>query len=128
MEASAASLVRQWAQGSQRVLFALDAPLGWPAEMGRELVRHRAGAPLVPAAHSMFRRMTDDEIYRRFGKRPLEVAADRIARPAHAALKFLAATRIVLGLPRGSGSLAELESRVRFEGTSKPVSEHARDA
>jgi predicted nuclease with RNAse H fold len=155
-KASAASIVAQRIGESHRVLLALDAPLGWPAALGRELARHRAGAPLVPAAHAMFRRMTDDEIYKRFKKRPLEVAADRIARAAHAALKFLeelrvlvdhelplvwspkwrgrigvieiypAATRIALGLPRGGGSLAGLESRVRFG--SEPSSEHARDA
>jgi predicted RNase H-like nuclease len=157
-QASAASIVAQWMEESHRVLLALDAPLGWPAALGRELARHRAGAPLVSAAHAMFRRLTDDEIYRRFKKRPLEVAADRIARAAHAALKFLeelrglvghelplvwsptwrgrigvievypAATRIALGVPRGSGSLAGLESRVRFEGGREPTSEHARDA
>ncbi|HXQ24571.1 MAG TPA: hypothetical protein VN812_23015 [Candidatus Acidoferrales bacterium] len=36
----------------------------------------------------MFRRLTDDVVYERLGKRPLEVAADRIAWAAHAALKF----------------------------------------
>jgi predicted nuclease with RNAse H fold len=157
-DASAASIVAEWIEASDRVLLALDAPLGWPAEMGRELVRHRAGAPLIPAAHAMFRRRTDDEIYRRFRKRPLEVAADRIARAAHAALKFLedlrnlvdaniplvwsprwrgrlgvievypAATRIALGVPRLRGSLAGLESRIRFGGDSLPSSEHACDA
>jgi hypothetical protein len=106
----------------------------------------------------MFRRMTDDVIYQRLGKRPLEVAADRIARAAHAALKFLeelraltgselplawspkwpgrvgvievypAATRIALKVPRGSGSLVGLESRIRFESGSLRASEHARDA
>lgn len=150
-EASAASIVAQWVEGSHRVLLALDAPLGWPAEMGRELARHQAGAPLTPAAHAMFRRLTDDEIYRRFRKRPLEVAADRIARAAHAALKFLeelhalvgsrlplvwspkwrgrfgvievypAATRITLGVLRKRGSIDGLESRIRFESGLIPA-------
>jgi hypothetical protein len=71
-EASAVSLVARWIDKSQR-----------------ELARHRAGAPLSPAAHAMFRRLTDDEIYKRLGKRLLEVAANRIARAAHAAQKFL---------------------------------------
>jgi len=157
-EASAASIVGEWVRDSHRVLLALDAPLGWPAELGRELARHRAGEPLTPAAHAMFRRLTDDVIYERLGKRPLEVAADRIARAAHAALKFLgdlralarskipliwspnwrgrfgvievypAATRIALGAPRGSGSLEGLESRIRFQNGTAPTSEHARDA
>jgi len=158
IEASAASIVAAWVQDSHRVLLALDAPLGWPSELGRELARHKAGEPLTPAAHALFRRLTDDVIYERLAKRPLEVAADRIARAAHAALKFLgdlralvgskipliwspnwrgrfgvievypAATRIALGAPRGSGSLEGLESRIRFQNGAAPTSEHARDA
>lgn len=155
---SAASIVAEWVQQSERVLLALDAPLGWPAELGRALANHQAGEPLAPTAHAMFRRMTDDVIYARLGKRPLEVAADRIARAAHAALRFLAdlrqmlgypvdlvwsprqlrrigvievypaATRMTLGVPRGPGSLAGFESRVRFRDGKAPTSEHARDA
>jgi hypothetical protein len=33
----------------------------------------------------MFRRLTDDVIHARFGKRPPDIGADRIARAAHAA-------------------------------------------
>ena len=157
-KASAASIVAEWVRESERVLLALDAPLGWPAELGRALASHQAGEPLAPKAHAMFRRMTDDEICGRLKKRPLEVAADRIARAAHAALQFLeelrqilgcpvnllwsptelrrigvievypAATRITLGAPRGPGSLAGLEARVRFRDGAAPTSEHARDA
>jgi hypothetical protein len=106
----------------------------------------------------MFRLMTDDLIYARLGKRPLEVAADRIARAAHAALQFLEdlrhilrlpvdlvwspnelhqvgvievyppATRLTLGVSRGPGSLAGLESRLSFRDGVAPTSEHARDA
>jgi predicted nuclease with RNAse H fold len=155
---SAALIVAGWIKQSDRTLLALDAPLGWPAELGRTLALHRAGAALKPSAHAMFRRLTDDEIYRRFRKRPLEVAADRIARAAHAALKFLedlralvddpipllwsaewagpcaaievypAATRIALAVPRGSGSLVGLESRMRIATDVPPDSEHSRDA
>jgi predicted RNase H-like nuclease len=156
--ASAASIVAAWIEKSDRTLIALDAPLGWPVVFGRELAQHRAGGPLGSAAHAMFRRLTDDEISKRLGKRPLEVAADRIARAAHAALRFLAdlralldapvplvwssdwagrcgaievypaATRIALALPRGSGSLAGLDSRLRIAAGVPPASEHARDA
>src|SRR5437016_7332440 len=45
----------------------------------------------------MFRRVTDDVIYERLGKRPLDVGADRIARTAHAALRFLEELRGFLG-------------------------------
>jgi predicted nuclease with RNAse H fold len=157
-EAPAASIVANWVKESKRVLLALDAPLGWPAELARALARHQAGESLAPTAHAMFRRMTDDVIYDRLGKRPLEVAADRIARAAHAALRFLedlrqilgrridlvwspkelhqigvievypAATRLTLGVPRGPGSLAGLESRLTFNEGAPPTSEHARDA
>jgi len=41
-----------------------------------------------PATHVMLRRLTDDVICERLGKRPLEVAADRSARAAHAACGF----------------------------------------
>jgi hypothetical protein len=88
----------------------------------------------------------------------MEVAADRIARAAHAALCFLeelrellsfnvqlvwsptwpgrfgaievypAATRVALGVPPGSGSLAGLETRVTLRERAAPSSEHARDA
>jgi predicted nuclease with RNAse H fold len=156
-EASAASTVCDWVRHAKRVLLALDAPLGWPAELGRALARHQAGEALAPPAHKLFRRMTDDLICERLGRRPLDVGADRIARTAHAALWFLkdlreslgseiplvwsphwrgrfgvievypAATRIALGVPRGRGSLAGLESRLTFHGTASN-SEHARDA
>lgn len=126
--------------------------------MPRSAGQPSSGEPLAPAGHAMFRRMTDDEIYARLGMRPLEVAAGRIARAAHAALRFLeelrslvgspvplvwspkwrgrfgvievypAATRIALGVPRGPGSIVGLGSRVIFRGGSVPSSEHARDA
>ena len=83
----------------------------------------------------MFRRLSDDVICERLGKRPLEVAADCSARAAHAAFAasgraptisgvdiplvwssswhgglgaievYPAATRIALGVPQGRGSL-----------------------
>jgi hypothetical protein len=67
--------------------------------LGRALARHQAGEPLAPTAHAMFRRMTDDAISDRLGKRPLEVAADRIGRAAHAALKSLEDLHQILGRP-----------------------------
>jgi predicted RNase H-like nuclease len=157
-DATASSIIRDWVRDLRHVLLALDAPLGWPTAFSRALASHRAGEPLGPTAHVMFRRLTDDEICERLGKRPLEVAADRIARAAHAALRLLdelrhylavdiplvwspswhgglgaievypAATRIALGVPHGGGSLTGLESRLSFGTTSLPASEHARDA
>lgn len=106
----------------------------------------------------MFRRLTDDLVCKRLGRRPLDVGADRIARTAHWALRFLeelrvtlttpiylawapawetavraievypAATRISLAAPPGRGSLAGLQHRIHFSEGSPPESEHARDA
>lgn len=84
---------------SDRVLIALDAPLGWPAPLGAGLAHHSAGDPLLVDANNLFRRYTDQEIKRRIGKQPLDVGADRIARTAHAALELLAVVRELTRLP-----------------------------
>jgi hypothetical protein len=68
---------------------ALDAPLGWPADLGRSLHSHKAGAPLQLGPNILFRRETDRVVKASIGKQPLDVGADRIARTAHAALDLL---------------------------------------
>jgi hypothetical protein len=78
-------------------LLAIDAPLGWPRTLGQRLPDHRAGQPLVAAAHALFRRFTDCEVARRYRVTPLDVGADRIARTALAALDLLSAVRRRLG-------------------------------
>ncbi len=82
--------IAQWINdGPKTVLLAVDAPLGWPAELGKSLVDHRAGMSLgMPrkAANQLFRRHTDRMIKRRLGKQPLDIGADRIARTAHSIL------------------------------------------
>lgn len=88
-----------WMSGRQRVLIALDAPLGWPEPLGRLLAEHRAGEPLGEQPNRLFRRETDRFIKQRLGKLPLDVGADRIARTAHAALALLAALRQRSGEP-----------------------------
>jgi hypothetical protein len=82
------------------VLIALDAPLGWPAEMSRQLASHAPGDPLAGEGNALFRRRTDREVRARTGKVPLDVGADRIARAALGALQLLARLR--------SGSGADL--------------------
>jgi predicted RNase H-like nuclease len=74
-------------------LLAIDAPLGWPAALSRELAEHRAGGPLDADADALFHRHTDEVVQRELGKRPLEVGANLIARTAHAALGILEAIR-----------------------------------
>ncbi len=78
-------------------LLAIDAPLGWPAALGRGLHRHRAGQVLEGETHDLFRRVTDRHVHERIGKLPLEVGADRIARTAHAALRLLGEVRACAG-------------------------------
>lgn len=75
---------------SEKLLLALDAPLGWPASLGEFLTSHNAGEPLPQTADKLFRRETDRFIRAKLNKQPLDVGADRIARTAHAALNLLA--------------------------------------
>jgi predicted RNase H-like nuclease len=87
---SAAKRVADWVRGAEiPVLIAIDAPLGWPAPMGKALATHRAGSALGVEPNEMFRRRTDRVIQETLRKTPLDVGADRIARTAHAALKLL---------------------------------------
>ena len=44
---------------SERTLLALDAPLGWPEDLGKSLADHQAGRPLDQVASLLFRRETD---------------------------------------------------------------------
>jgi hypothetical protein len=92
-----AKVIAGWIREADRVLIALDAPLGWPAPLGLALVDHVAGGPLPSAAHAMFRRLTDDVIYERLGKRSLDIGADKIARASYSALKLLEELHEALG-------------------------------
>jgi len=85
-----ADQILQWIQGRQSVLLALDAPLGWPVALSRQLYRHVAGSSIGHSPDRLFRRETDRYVEEVIGKRPLEVGADRIARTTVAALNLLA--------------------------------------
>jgi len=88
------SIVSQWVREHRGPsLLAVDAPLGWPAELGARLSTHRAGQPLPGEANRLFRRDTDRVVHERLGKLPLDVGADRIARTALAALQLLQRVR-----------------------------------
>ncbi len=80
-------------------ILAIDAPLGWPREMAIQLQQHKAGEPFLVDRNTMFRRLTDERIAERTGKRPLDVGADLIARAAHYALELLGDVRAQLGAP-----------------------------
>ena len=109
-ERDPASVAADWLAGRERVLLALDAPLGWPQALGPALSQHRAGAPIAASADRLFRRETDEEIRRRLGKAPLEVGANLIARTARAALELLDAIR------RESGHDIPLVWEPQFDG------------
>ena len=97
---SAAEVICRWIvdAGSAPTLLALDAPLGWPLAL-RSLASHSAGSVLHSSPDEMFRRATDRFVQERFGQRPLDVGADRIARTAHAALTLLDRVRRVTQQP-----------------------------
>jgi len=84
-----AQLACEMVSSEAPTLFALDAPLGWPLALGDALARHRAGAAIRGAGHSLFRRRTDEIVKCVTGQQPLDVGADRIARTAVAALALL---------------------------------------
>ncbi|BCT91140.1 hypothetical protein LYSHEL_01640 [Lysobacter helvus] len=88
-EQKVAELVSTWIREADRVLIALDAPLGWPRSLGEALPAHRAGQVLRQDANKLFRRTTDEFIRKHLGKQSLDVGADRIARTAHSALRLL---------------------------------------
>jgi predicted nuclease with RNAse H fold len=94
-----AEQILAWLENQPHALIALDAPLGWPAALGRALARHRAGDAFMRSASQLFRRTTDDLVHEQLDKRPRDVGAARIARTAHAALHLLYEVRALSGLP-----------------------------
>ena len=86
---SMAGRIAEWMSGEQAVLLALDAPLGWPLELGSTLAGHSAGEVIDGDPNRLFRRQTDRTVHAALGKLPLDVGADRIARTAVAALRLL---------------------------------------
>lgn len=84
-------IISTWISASETCLLAIDAPLGWPQDFGYTLAGHTAGMPLGAEPNQFFRRETDRFVQRTFGKVPLDVGADRIARTALSALKLLGA-------------------------------------
>lgn len=97
-EADVGLLLARWAREFEPKIYALDAPLGWPGALGGTLHNHDAGDGVGPTSHELFRRRTDDFVYARLRKRPLEVGADRIARAAVTTLKALEQLRAETGL------------------------------
>jgi predicted RNase H-like nuclease len=96
---SAAASISEWIEQRDRFVLALSAPLGWPAGLGEALAVHRAGDPLQPSADESFRRQTDRQVQKLLGRLPPDVAADRVARTARAALALLQEVRTLCPRP-----------------------------
>ena len=86
---SVVEIIANWIKYDEKVVFAIDAPLGWPEDLGTSLYHHSAGQALSVEANLLFRRATDRFIKKTLGKQPLDVGADRIARTAYAAVKII---------------------------------------
>lgn len=107
-----ADLVKKCLSQNVRTLVALDAPLGWPESLGKNLADHHAGTPLRELPNTLFRRETDRFIKEQLGKQPLDVGADRIARTAHSALSLLS------NISKAIGNPIPLAWRVDFSGVA----------
>lgn len=86
---SIAETIYSWISSNEKVILAIDAPLGWPVNLGQVLFNHSAGQGVDINSNDLFRRETDKLIKSKIGKQPLDVGADRIARTAHSALKII---------------------------------------
>ncbi len=92
---SPTDLVAAWLDKAKKddepALIAIDAPLGWPSELGLALSRHMAGERICVPAHKLFERETERDVARL--RKPQAIGADTIARVAYAALNFMADLR-----------------------------------
>lgn len=93
---SVAEIIKSWIHEDDTVIISIDAPLGWPENLGNSLYRHLAGQTLSVDSNLMFRRETDRFIKKALGKQSLDVGADRIARTAHAALKIIGELQLAI--------------------------------
>jgi len=92
-------IICEWINQSTQTLLALDAPLGWPVELGNALSNHMAGERIDVSPNHLFRRATDRFVKAQFRKQSLDVGADRIARTAKAALDLLDRLRAYTAFP-----------------------------
>ncbi len=89
------AIIRGWIEeDSAPTLLALDAPLGWPCNLGKLLSDHQAGRPPLVngrrvSGHDLFRRHTDRFVAEFARKTPMDVGANTIARVARSALELL---------------------------------------
>jgi hypothetical protein len=91
-------LIGSWVKDSS-ALISLDAPLGWPTDLGKSLEGHSAGQAIPLEGNQLFRRSSDRFIKDKLGKQSLDVGADRIARTALWAVNFIEALSQIVGEP-----------------------------
>lgn len=109
------NVVAPFLQHASRALVAVDAPLGWPAALGRALAGHQAGDPIIAAKENLFSRETDRAVEETIRKKPLEVGADKIARAAHTAVAVLGRLRELVGRPIPLAWAPEFEGLAAIE-------------
>jgi len=97
-ENSIIEVISGWMNENRPIILALDAPLGWPANLSKYLINHQAADPIYADPNLIFRRLTDRIVKREVGKQPLDVGADRIARSAYSALNLIHELRNKTGL------------------------------
>lgn len=66
-DAPPAQVLAGWIDEDPAALLALDAPLGWPIDLGDALVGHRAGDPITAPSERLFARATDHAVHARLG-------------------------------------------------------------
>jgi len=116
--AQAAEIVGTWLAERMAgpVTVGLDAPLGWPDPLRAGLAAHVAGGSIAAPddPDRLWRRATDQDVHARFGKLPLEVGANYIARAAWAGLEILRQARLRSGrelpVPLTPGTDAAIET------------------
>lgn len=94
-----AQIITDQINSTDRVLLSLDAPLGWPTDLGPTLHEHHSGQSIDVHPDILLSRVTDEFVREKTNKKPLDVGADRIARTAHAALSLINTLRIELNEP-----------------------------
>lgn len=94
---SLVDILSRWLE-DKIALISMDAPLGWPIKMAGLISTHKAGQSLDIESDFLFSRDTDRFVYKKTGKRPLDVGADKIARTALSSINLLGELRTKTGM------------------------------
>ncbi|MDD9940666.1 MAG: DUF429 domain-containing protein [Myxococcales bacterium] len=107
---SAEATIASWLSQADRPLIAINAPLGWPVDLGSALAGHTAGQPLTKPkrkrrvapedeAEQLLRRETERVVQTHTGRSPTETTAERMTRRALSALALLTRLRAASPVP-----------------------------